>query len=79
MEVTKRIMYCNECGEEFEAGQRAVGITGGYFKDFDYGDDGPIFMPDDDEGYIALYHSGERDCWDVVSRRIWPSPAPARS
>ena len=66
-------MYCNECGEEFKIGERMVGVTGGDCKESGF-DDGPLFMPDSDEGYIALYHSGDRDCWDRVSTRIWPSP-----
>ena len=65
-------MNCNECGEESEIGQRMVGVTGGNCGDPVWGDD-PVFMPDQDDGYIALYHSGERDCWDTVSSRIWPS------
>lgn len=67
-------MNCNECGEEFETGQRMVGITGGACADSVLDDD-PMFMPDQDEGYIALYHSGDRDCWDKVSTRMWPAPS----
>ena len=68
-------MHCNECGEDFEIGQRMVGITGGNGVASSFEDD-PIFMPDQDEDYIALYPSGDRDCWDIVSTRIWPAPIP---
>ena len=69
-------MHCNECGEEFEIGQRMVGITGGNSVTSEFFE-GPTFIPDQDEDYIALYHSGDRDCWDTVSSRIWPSPVRA--
>jgi len=52
-------MDCNECGEEFETGQRMVGITGGTCADSVLDGD-PMFMPDQDEGYIAL--PLERSC-----------------
>jgi len=51
-----------------------VGITGGNGVASSFEDD-PIFIPDQDEDYIAFYHSGDRNCWDAVSRRIWPAPS----
>jgi len=66
-------MNCNECGQAFVEGDRMVGLTGGNATASPF-DDEPVFMPDQHEDYIALYHSGDSDCWDTVAKRIWPAP-----